>query len=385
MVTVKQAAGDYSSLKAAIDANETTIDIEGTWTVDDNYTGSCVIDAGNATTITCDSDSRNLAYPHIGVGTWYRLRKTDSGHMFTLNDDLTMFGVDAQHEAAAISDEIFRVSTGGIAVDLDSCGMGYDEREGNGQCDVFLVTVSGAIDLVVTNCWTYNADRAVWSLDDVNNSGSTIDINSCASYDCGVQFGTLNRWQAYVGISGSNDVPVRVFNCAISHGEGTASGAVFQHVGATSTILVNDTIINLADMASGWSTETVTGSTLSATWTENLAPGIGDFVIVEDITSTIQDLRLGDSSENDAQDAHANATGAGLTMPATDCAGAPRPRNIDYDIGHFEVPTINFDVCTSGSWSSTVSFADCDQLSLELDGPATNDIRASVTIEFTNA
>ncbi len=42
----------------------------------------------------------------------------------------------------------------------------------------------------------------------------------------------------------------------------------------------------------------------------------------------------------------------------------------------------DYDVCTSGNWSSTISFAACDTLSLELDGPATNDIKASVTIEL---
>lgn len=42
----------------------------------------------------------------------------------------------------------------------------------------------------------------------------------------------------------------------------------------------------------------------------------------------------------------------------------------------------DYDICTSGNWSSTINFAACDTLSLELDGPATNDIKASVTLEL---
>lgn len=39
-------------------------------------------------------------------------------------------------------------------------------------------------------------------------------------------------------------------------------------------------------------------------------------------------------------------------------------------------------VCTSGAWSAVVSFLPCDDYRLELDGPAADQVKASVNMEF---
>lgn len=84
----------------------------------------------------------------------------------------------------------------------------------------------------------------------------------------------------------------------------------------------------------------------SRTATDNSSPGAGNFVIFEDITSDIKDLRLARSADNDAYNMHSNSSGAGLTVPAKDISETSRPQENDYDCGPFELVQNVSPVCS---------------------------------------
>ncbi len=78
------------------------------------------------------------------------------------------------------------------------------------------------------------------------------------------------------------------------------------------------------------------GCLSSRTATDSLSPGVGDWVIFENITTGV-DLRLQESAGNDAMDMHSDDSGAGMTIPAVDIVGTSRPDRAGYDCGAFEV------------------------------------------------
>ena len=61
-------------------------------------------------------------------------------------------------------------------------------------------------------------------------------------------------------------------------------------------------------------------------------------------------------------------------------------RSGTWDIGAYVFPLgpppVDVTACTAGPWSSVISFAACDSFRLVLDGPATDQVKASVTVEF---
>lgn len=350
MVTIQQdGGGDYTGIDAAINGNnETTIEVQETWTIDDDVTATLTIDATNATTITVDSDSKHTGFAHSGTGSWYRLRHTGTDHLFTLSDNITITGVDLQNESTGTSDECFRMLTGSTFT-LTDCVAGFASRN-NEQDLVHGSNGSLTYTCVVTNCVFYNCKRAVF---DCLGAGSNwdIDINSCSAFDIGDN-GAQGSRSGVVGTNtGIGVLTVRMFNSTVHINTGVAfSSGAGQPAGETD-VTIDRSITNQSTWATADVTTTITDSLVSRTWTANASPGPGDFVIVESITSTF-DLRLQDNAtDNDAQDLHADSTGAGLTMPSTDIVGTARPQNTNFDAGMFEV------VAAAGGLSIPVAMA----------------------------
>ena len=90
---------------------------------------------------------------------------------------------------------------------------------------------------------------------------------------------------------------------------------------------------------------TVTNSFPQRTITENLSPGAGNWLIVNDFSSALSgvglDYRLADSPDNDAIGAHSTLQGPnGMEIPERDIAGNWRSRT-SVDVGPFAVTTID--------------------------------------------
>jgi len=341
MVTVRESGGDYSSLSAAIVANETTITIDQAWTNDDNFTGQLTIDSGNPTTITVSDGAlhsgvpANLASETSGP---HRLRKTDTGFGFEIKDNITMTGVDFQHAGADGSSDIMftSLSVGGSAWTFDRCLLGFLELKTNSRV-IHCGIGSTAETILFEQSVCYNARLQVVRL--VAGDATTVDLNSCHWFN----YGQPGQNGSGVGVMSSYGGPTftcNVFNSLV-HTSPSAVTAFFMN--ARSAIVVDLNIDRSISNGSDWHVDgslvdlVETSSTLNATWTESLTPGSGDFVIVNDLTTAPYDLLLQDDTDNDAQDNHADSSGVGLTVPSTDIVGTSRPQTANFDVGPFEI------------------------------------------------
>ncbi|MGD9314203.1 MAG: DUF2341 domain-containing protein [Desulfobacterales bacterium] len=113
------------------------------------------------------------------------------------------------------------------------------------------------------------------------------------------------------------------------------------------------------------------------TATDSDTPGASTWVVFEDITSSPYDLRLKDNAENDAQDAHTDASGAGISMPADDINGTSRPYNSNYDIGADEF-------VSGGDWYNDSCWQYRKKLTLDSSQACADLTDFPVLISFTN-
>lgn len=330
-VTLKQSAGDYSTLASAMSSRSgdgDIISIEGTWSVDD----TTVCTNSFATTVTTDTDSANPGYIP-GSPTHYRLRNT-SGHSITLTDNLVMTGVDVGSQSTGVSDELFRCSSGISALTLDKCILWFDSR--TDQQDIVYTDIAG-LTVSLENCAAWNVYRAVFDSFDQDGT-NTFNSNCCSFYDVGNSITEGSR-SGIVGVGQSANSPVvdvNIFNTKIH----INTGAAINHASSSGGTVTSDQIISSTTagdhLTGGSTTENTTNATWSAIWTAG-TPSTGTYVAVNDITGGPMDLRLQDHADNDAQDAHTDASGAGLSMPVDDVVGTSRPQNTNYDMGFFEV------------------------------------------------
>lgn len=330
IITVKQSDGDYSTLSDALDnANvNDTISIEGTWTVDDSTT--CTV-ADSGLTITTDADSKCDPFA-VSSPSHYRLR-TSSGHSITISYAVTIEGVEIGNTSTTTSDECIRIDANSITLTCTDCILYFTSR--NDQQDLIYGNNRNSLTVVLTNCIGWNAYRAAVDIWRAAVSTADVDINSCHFYDCGYSTSSTTR-SGVVGIDDLIVTPtVRIFN-SLMH-INTGNPVTTESSDGSVTIDRSFTNASAFVHTAYTGTTTITDSTTSATWAETGATD--DYVVVEDLTtSNYKDLRLVDDTDNDAQDAHADGSGAGLTMPSTDIAGTTRPVNTNYDIGAYEIP-----------------------------------------------
>lgn len=335
MATLQESGGDYSNMAAAVAANETVIDISGTWSADDSTASTLTTTVD--TTITAIGDSKCPGFAHQGVGSFYRLRKTGAGHAFTLGGTITAIGVDIQNQSTGVSDECFRAP--GDSVTLTDCVVGFASR--NAEQDIINSPVDTAVAVIITNCMVYNALRSVFNTN-AKRGPFSIDLVGCSL----MQIGTTNTGRdgivgSQAGVGDGAVVTVRMLRCFVDLG-GTAVAFKTSATALNHTLTIDRCLSTHATLweDGNWNTVTITDSLLGRTVTDTLSPGAGDWVIVEDATSPF-DLRLQDNDDdNDAQSQGTSATGAGLTMPATDIIGTARPQGTEYDAGAFEVVVV---------------------------------------------
>lgn len=289
------------------------------------------------------------------------------GNAFTFSDNnCQLIGFIVTGVTGSSAEAVRLTSTGCV---IDACVL-----EGDGATadqDAVYQGNSSGVFTTVQNCSIYGWLRAGMHL---QNSGSAITA-SMDSY-------SNTMWNNGWGIAWRNDPGPTTslsFDIIDTVFVGNATADFGRTPGGMATL---PTITGNFNMDSDGNAFTPGAASLpNRTATDNPSPGVGDFVIFADITtSATYSLLLQTSADNDAI-----FTGVGPALepkiPVTDIALDPRAGNVA-DMGCDEAPTAVVTTCTSGAWSSVVSFAPCDTFRLVLDGPATDDPKASVTVEF---
>ncbi len=289
------------------------------------------------------------------------------GNAFTFSDNnCQLIGFIITGVTGSSSEGVRLTSTGCV---IDACVIAGDGVTVD-QDGIFQGNSSGVFT-TVQNCSIYGWIRAAMHL---QNSGSAITA-SMDSY-CNTMWD--NGW----GLAWRNDpgpTTFLSFDVIDTVFVGNATEDFGPTPGGSATL---PTITGDFNMDSDGNAHTPGASSLpNRTPTDNPSPGAGDFVIFADITTPATfSLLLQVAVDNDAIFA---GVGPALeaNVPVTDIALDPRVGNVA-DMGCDEAPTAVVTACTDGAWSSVVTFAACDSYRLVLDGPLTDSVKASVTVEF---
>ena len=316
MATVGSDGGtyDYSSVAAALTANETTIEIQGTWSAADTTTHT--ISAGAVlTTITATGSA---ATPRaVGASPTHWRHRPTSGHCWTLNSDCTFTALDIESQSTTTSDEIIRLNAANVDLIADKCLLGFNSA--NSQQDIVYNNNKTAVTTALTNCMIKNPGRSVMGHYGTAARDSDWDMNSCSCYNCGSQ----NEARAGIfGDTGAGTHTVNIFN-SLLHVTGVSASTeqVIYHGGGTLTIAVDRCITNQSEIDNVAETD----SLLSHNWTDDdTKVSDGDWVILQDITTAPYDFGLATNTFNEAEEMHSDSTGANLTMPSTDIEGTTR-------------------------------------------------------------
>lgn len=330
----EDGGGDFTTLAAALADAGTgagdTINIEGAW--DDPDVTECTV-ADDNITMNALAGSKHVGRPWAATETTYRLWTTGSGHTITVNNTgLTVDGLDIQNTSTGESNEVIRQAASNPT--FKNCVMGFASR--NSEQDILYYGTDTASTISFENCMFYNAYRAVVDFYDVD-ADCTINYNCCSGYDIGYSATSSSRSGLFGTATGGNTYTVNIFNSIIHINTGNVGTADST---PTFNLTIDRTITNVdaSYWAEGADSETVTDSLVSHNFTDdNTKSSDGDWVIVEDVTTSPYDLRLQTNTYNEAQDLHADGSGANLTMPATDLIGTSRPQNTNYDCGVFEI------------------------------------------------
>lgn len=343
----EDGGGDYVTLAAAIAANETDIEIQETW---NNAEDTHITIDDASTTIECTGSAKHPGWVDRGSETHYRLRPTGAGHVFTLSavtpvlDSLDIRRTDA---AGGASDECIRQDTATITVKNSILWMDADDTTESSADGIYVGHQVDGRTCNLENTIFYNFMRAGVNIETAESAQErtyTLHINSCTFYECGIQDGTYGACiNFYVGTGVGDDytqtLVINIFNSIVC--ANTANGQSVRKSGTsafyTITADIHDSMDNdghLDDWDAGLS-NCLQNVTIKDTGDP---PGGGaDEVAFVETAKDTEDLRLLSNANNDAQDYHTNASGAGLNIPATDLIGTSRPQNTNYDVGAFEI------------------------------------------------
>ncbi len=329
--TVRQAGGDFSTLASALSSGGTvpgdTISIEGAWTIDDTA-GAFVAD--NDITIQTDSDSY-----HNGV-----------------------IDTTQNHYRLVVASVALRVNNSGCVI--DGVATILDSAVGSAEA-IRCQTFTGAI--TISN-FILRSVQITSDQDGIFSSGQTITMNLENGIIYGFARGGIKTQTSGVATVEINLNCVTIWDCARDAAESDGGGITIEDnvVGVTQNINIFNSCIVDCNNAESTDYEQQ-GSAGILTWdinncidsdgsitirdpgavgaiqnriaTDNPSPGVGDFVIFQDITAAPFNLLLFDNApDNDAQDAHSALSGAGLTLPILDIALDTRDRGAnEIDVG----------------------------------------------------
>jgi hypothetical protein len=339
IIVQSDGGGDYTTLAAAVSnaSDGDTIEIQETWASAE--AANITISLANLT-IQCTGDAKHPGHAQ-GTRTHYRIEDNSGDHIFTVNaSGLTLDGLDICQSGTGVSDECIRVASDGGTLTVKNCLIWADGAVSD-QDGVY----AGNIDCTVNveNCIIWGFGRAgIHPQPYTTLQTQTWNVISCTIWDCETypsetEGGCISSRPNHSGTV----ININVFNTICLPGPATkgASGDFNEWLGNGIT---NWTIIRAvynSTAESDASIDTPVDSLSGRLATDSDTPDAGDWVVFQDITSAIPDLRLKDNDENDAQDMHADSSGPNsMSMPAYDIVGTERPQNGAYDIGAFEIP-----------------------------------------------
>lgn len=335
-ITVKESGGNYDTLAAALSnaAPGDTIEISGTWSGDD--TAACTV-ADDNITIEAVGDSRHPGYVESSPS-HYRLA-VDGSHCITVNNTgCTIEGLVIKQAGTGGSDEGIRMAKdGGTLTVKDTIIWASNNTED--QDGIYAGPINCTINLEQVIIYGFGRAGCNSQMYGTCNDTQTWNLNSCVLWNNG-RYNSINDGGGIVGRTDDEDTTqnINIYN-TISIGNDTqASDDYHIYVGAGAGGAKNWDIHDSIDGDNSIAScdASASGCLASRTETDSADPGEGDWVIFEDITSSPYDLRLQSDAENDAQDMHSNASGAGLNIPDDDIVGTSRPQNTNYDCGAFE-------------------------------------------------
>lgn len=329
--TVQQVGGDFTSLAAALADAGTgsgdTITIQGVWTIDDTTAA-----IGSDDDITIQIIAGNASY-HNGVyneaNNHYRLVNSVNGsHCIQMNNTGCLIdGLAIVQNSTGSSDEGIRNAANTLTI--RRCII----RATNVQSDQdgFYSAVVGTIN--AENCFIYGFARA--GIHGQIAAGTLIiNVDSCSCWNNSQSAGEPDGGGIGILNGGAATYNINAFN-QICVGNATAFSDDYNESGSGGIVIWN--IHNSID-SDGSITVRDPGAVDpldNRTPTDNPSPGVGDFVIFTDITTSPFNLLLQDNADdNDAQDAHSALSGAGLTLPILDITDEIRDRGPNtVDIG----------------------------------------------------
>ncbi len=333
--TVNQGGGpdpDFATLCAAVAAATAgeTIEIQGTWSADDTTAVAWDV----AVSVTADASAKQIGRPWKTGDTHYRLRVVAATeHTFTVTANLVITDLDIQSESTVVSAELFRAA-GASTGTLVNCMLGFTGN--TDQQDVWYTESATSRTWLFEQCFFYDVGRSIFDSVSDGNGAMTINFNSCGSFNIGADGARHNgSWFGKGEAHASGVYAINAHNCLIHVSDTNAFG-----VDTTDGEMNIDCTYSIANIATtalsaNENNEDLTGTVGSYTWTTT--PSTGDQVGLTNITSGTYDPALVDDADNDAQEFHATATDAGLTIPLTDILGKTRdtgapPTNF-FDVG----------------------------------------------------
>ena len=337
-ICVMESGGDYSDLATALSNASAgdTIEIAGTWSSAD--TSACTVSDNNVTIKTV-CNARHDGYMPSSSPSIYRLEVSGSHAITVNNDGTTIDGLIIKQAGTGTSDECIRMTNDGGALTVKDtivwAGSKNEDQDG-----IYAGDISATVNL--ENVIGYGFGRAAFHPQGYSGTVTqTWNVNSCTAWDNGSgaedEAGGIN-----VNLqNASATYDINIFNSVFMDTDASGGGSADYGTDGNSAASVTWDIHNSIDSDGSISSRDASASnclTSHNSTDDNSKSSDGDWVIFEDITSSPYDLRLATNSYNEAQDAHTDSSGAGISMPDSDIAGTSRPQNTNYDIGAFEIP-----------------------------------------------
>jgi hypothetical protein len=337
-VTVCSSGCDYTTLEAAISANEADILItEGQ---DENPSATMTIDTAN-TVVEVSAAARHPGW-RTSSPSHYRVTPAGTFHVFTITaDNVTLIGLDIEQAGSTTSAECIRYDPGANSnLTIRDCLFKTADVS---QQDCIYVTDNDFDDLTVENCIFWGARRNSINVEFFSVSGPSdqgvVNVNSCTFYDQYEASTNMGHLMGDVRETGDS-ITFNVFNCLFAEADGT-EGCLAENVSGGGTVTWNVSYSILDDGSlTTVGLDAGTGNMESYTFADT-DQGSGNYVIHNDldVEAGTHDLRLQDlgNSNNKAQDDHTDTTEHGMTIVSADVVDTSRPQNTSYDIGAFEI------------------------------------------------
>ncbi len=359
IIVKEDGSEDYTTLDEAIDnalAND-IIEIQGAWAnADTKITSTITVDN---LTIRTVGEARHPGYVS-STPTYYRLETTSTNVLTVAGNNLLVDGLVIKADRTITQYAIAIYNGVGITFTSRNNIIYANDTRYDSQIGIYISNSDATINVEQTQIYNFSKGGIYyddWSVANTivfNINSSTLWNNARdgepSSRPGGIFGRVVNGSSITFNIHNSIVITENLAAAASDFAESISSGTVTWNI--SNSIDSDGSIAALGPDAGN-------GSLGNRTATDSDTPGVGDWVVFNDITTYPYDLRLKDNAENDAQDMHATATAHSLTIPSTDIVGTSRPQDTNYDCGAFEIvsgggPTV-ISVSDSGAGSDALA------------------------------